>query len=221
MGIGARVRAVRTESGMSVAELAAASKLTKGFISQVESGKSNPSIGSLQRISDALHVPLSRLMSDAPVRSLRPGSDIPLRILNAADATVQESLMEPVVESMESSTLHVALAHGDALVGEATSGAGGEVVCSVLRGMVQVTAGQQQASVPAGTAAVWQARFGYRVECRRGTGCLLVVTIPNDSARPAVSAAITPSHQSTVDPAREGPFRLVAMRAERVGARRR
>jgi transcriptional regulator with XRE-family HTH domain len=49
-GLGARVREARRERGMSQAQLAG-DELTKGFISQVESGLVRPSVRSLQILS--------------------------------------------------------------------------------------------------------------------------------------------------------------------------
>ena len=47
MTLGERIHEARLAQRLTVAGLAGASGLTKGFISQVESGRSNPSIASL------------------------------------------------------------------------------------------------------------------------------------------------------------------------------
>src|SRR3954447_2729471 len=63
MQIGERVREIRRKRNMTLADVAETSQLTKGFISQVESGRSNPSLASLSRISQALDVPLAVLIA--------------------------------------------------------------------------------------------------------------------------------------------------------------
>ena len=57
IGLGERVKAARLWRGMTMAELATACGLTKGFISQVESGSSNPSLNTLRKIAAALPDP--------------------------------------------------------------------------------------------------------------------------------------------------------------------
>src|SRR5438876_5828529 len=78
MKAGERIKAARQGRKMSVTGLARASSLTKGFISQLEGGKSNPSLASLGRIASALEVPLSSLIStEATGLDLQPGSGQP------------------------------------------------------------------------------------------------------------------------------------------------
>ena len=65
-GLGERVRAARRERGMSQAQLAG-EELTKGFISQVESGLVRPSVRSLQLIATRLGKSLDYFLGDAPL----------------------------------------------------------------------------------------------------------------------------------------------------------
>src|SRR6266511_2307462 len=65
-GLGARVREARRERGMSQAQLAG-EELTKGFISQVESGLVRPSVRSLQIIAARLGKSLDYFLGDAPL----------------------------------------------------------------------------------------------------------------------------------------------------------
>jgi HTH-type transcriptional regulator, quorum sensing regulator NprR len=64
--LGERVRAARRERGMSQAQLAG-DELTKGFISQVESGLVRPSVRSLQIIATRLGKSLDYFLGDAPL----------------------------------------------------------------------------------------------------------------------------------------------------------
>ena len=52
--IGERIKALRLENGLTQAELAIRSELSKGFISQVESGSTVPSLETLQDILEIL-----------------------------------------------------------------------------------------------------------------------------------------------------------------------
>lgn len=56
--IGRRLRALRTDRGMTILEMAAKAGVSVGSISQIERGASNPSISTLQKLRAALGVTL-------------------------------------------------------------------------------------------------------------------------------------------------------------------
>ena len=56
--LGERVRKLRNERDLTIAELAERSGLSSGLISQIERGRSNPSVRTLQRLRSALGVNL-------------------------------------------------------------------------------------------------------------------------------------------------------------------
>jgi transcriptional regulator with XRE-family HTH domain len=60
----ALLRAVRTQHGMTLDDLAAATGLTKSYLSKVERGHSTPSIAAALKIARALDVDVARLFSD-------------------------------------------------------------------------------------------------------------------------------------------------------------
>lgn len=64
--VGARVRELREVAGLTQDELGTRAKLTPKFISKVENGHVNPSIGVVARLCDGLNVPLSIFFADAP-----------------------------------------------------------------------------------------------------------------------------------------------------------
>jgi len=68
--VGARVRALRRERGLTIEQLAAATSLTKGFISQLERDRTQPSLSSIARICDALGVGLSEVFESHPAPAL-------------------------------------------------------------------------------------------------------------------------------------------------------
>lgn len=69
--IGWRMRRFRLAANLSQRELARVTCLTKSYLSEVERGRVNISIGNLDKIADALGVPLSVLLDcgDLPGRS--------------------------------------------------------------------------------------------------------------------------------------------------------
>ncbi|RIK85150.1 MAG: Cro/Cl family transcriptional regulator [Hyphomicrobiales bacterium] len=74
--IGKRIRNARRDRGMSIAELAAATGLSIGFISQVERNQSNPSVKALHDISRALGVNITWFFDDTAAAAAEPVSPI-------------------------------------------------------------------------------------------------------------------------------------------------
>lgn len=68
--VGARVRALRRERGLTIEQIASATGLTKGFISQLERDRTSPSLSSIARICDALGVRLSHIFEHEPAPAL-------------------------------------------------------------------------------------------------------------------------------------------------------
>ena len=52
--LGERVRKLRNQKGMELKELAAQAKISVGFLADIESGRSNPSIKTLKKLAEAL-----------------------------------------------------------------------------------------------------------------------------------------------------------------------
>jgi transcriptional regulator with XRE-family HTH domain len=67
LAVGAQVRRWRLSRGRTLAQVAAASGVNVGYLSQIENDKASPSLGVLGAIADALDVPAAWfLMGDAP-----------------------------------------------------------------------------------------------------------------------------------------------------------
>ena len=63
--VGAAVREARARRGMSLAQAAAASSLTPAGLSNLERGRSNPTLSTLSKICDVLGLEVSLLPRDA------------------------------------------------------------------------------------------------------------------------------------------------------------
>src|SRR5258708_19314532 len=68
--LGDRVRSARGDAGLTPPRLAG-DELTKGFISQIESGLVRPSIRSLQHIASRLGRPLVYFIADEPLTATK------------------------------------------------------------------------------------------------------------------------------------------------------
>jgi transcriptional regulator with XRE-family HTH domain len=80
--IGQRIRQLRESRGMTQSQLQARSRVSRSYLSRIESGQMTPSLGTLEKISAALGVGLNRffipeshgevLMEDPFIQGLRP-----------------------------------------------------------------------------------------------------------------------------------------------------
>lgn len=89
--IGQRIREIRTGKGIKVKELAERTELTSSHISQIERGMANPSLGTIEKIAQALDIPLVALFSDVKERPALVKADKRTRI--ELDDAIVESLM--------------------------------------------------------------------------------------------------------------------------------
>jgi transcriptional regulator with XRE-family HTH domain len=62
--LGARLRAERTDRARSLTETAAQAGLSKGFLSQLERGRTRASIATLRRLAAVLEIPLPELLTE-------------------------------------------------------------------------------------------------------------------------------------------------------------
>lgn len=62
--VGLHLRRLRKARGLSLRELAEASRLSVGFVSQIERGLSSPSLRTLTRLADSLSVGIGELFSE-------------------------------------------------------------------------------------------------------------------------------------------------------------
>jgi transcriptional regulator with XRE-family HTH domain len=80
--IGQRIRQMRESRGMTQSQLQARSRVSRSYLSRIESGQMTPSLGTLEKISEALGVGLNRffvpesngemLLEDPFIQGLRP-----------------------------------------------------------------------------------------------------------------------------------------------------
>jgi transcriptional regulator with XRE-family HTH domain len=60
--LGKRIRALRIEKGWSRVEMADLLAMNRGYLSEVETGKKDPSLTMLKTLAEGLSVPLSKLL---------------------------------------------------------------------------------------------------------------------------------------------------------------
>ena len=65
MDIGKRIREFRGKMNISLNELATRACISPGFLSQIENGKSEPSLTTIKKIADGLQIGISKLFGEA------------------------------------------------------------------------------------------------------------------------------------------------------------
>ena len=80
--IGQRIRQLRESRGMTQSQLQARSRVSRSYLSRIESGQMTPSLGTLEKIAEALGVGLNRffvpetngetVLEDPFIQGLRP-----------------------------------------------------------------------------------------------------------------------------------------------------
>lgn len=63
-GVGARIRALREARGLSLSALAAQAGIGKGSLSELETGRRNPTLDTLYAVATPLGLPLAALLDD-------------------------------------------------------------------------------------------------------------------------------------------------------------
>jgi transcriptional regulator with XRE-family HTH domain len=90
LDLGTRIRALRTERGLSLSQLEAATKISSSFLSLVESGKSDITISRLVRLADFFEVELSDLVDGSRVERK------PLEVIRDGEGSVLASSSEGI-----------------------------------------------------------------------------------------------------------------------------
>jgi len=94
--VGERIRSRRSELGMTQEELADKAKISKGFLSDVETGKRNISAENLLALAQHLNVSLDYLMKGDSSKPKALGVPLPSSLVEFAknsDLTVSQALM--------------------------------------------------------------------------------------------------------------------------------
>lgn len=139
--LGARLRALRLEREFSIAELARQVGVTSGLISQVETGKADPSFTTLRRIARALGVPIFYLFIGEPLETRVRGPEDRF-LMNTQDGEVQyEFLSDPNDGQVE---FTIVRAQRGSASGETTDSHPGRECALILNGRMRLEIDDRQ-----------------------------------------------------------------------------
>ena len=175
--VGARLRSLRRERGLTIEQLAAATGLTKGFISQLERDRTAPSLSSIARICDALGVRLSTIFEREPAPALVRRQERPtVESSFSTQSHLLSSRDEARFQAIES-----VVAPGEGAGDELTSLPGEMEFVYVLEGSLELRVGDEVHLLEEGDALTYQLAKAHTWRNASDTETLRVlwVAVPN------------------------------------------
>lgn len=177
---GQRIRFQRKQRQLSIRELAARSGLSIGMISQIEQGRSAPSLRSLRLIGEALHLPVSTLFQEEQKLQEPNGIDLEARyvvrssrrhVLKLNDSIKKELLSPASLQSLE--IFNVELQPGAASSAEAYSHSG-EKAAIVTEGCLDLWLDGQLHSLTKGDCCQFLSEIPHRYENSGTSVCKII-----------------------------------------------
>ncbi|QWU13581.1 Cupin domain protein [Paenibacillus sophorae] len=159
MDIGSTIRAIRKRKNITIAQICEQTGLSQGFMSQVETNKTSPSIATLESIALALKVPLAYLL-------LR--KEEKMHIVRSQERRETSSGPEQLKVSHLSRTKNMRMVLVEfppgASTGEAPHAHEGEETHLVIRGKILAEQGEDTAVLEEGDAFSWNACTPHKVQ---------------------------------------------------------
>ncbi|MGO4537826.1 helix-turn-helix domain-containing protein [Paenibacillus sp. 2TAB19] len=151
MDIGSNIRAIRKRKNITIAQICEETGLSQGFMSQVETNKTSPSIATLESIAGALKVPLAYLLLKKEDR---------MHIVRKNDRKITTSGIHQLKVAHLSATKNVRMVLVELPPGASTGEAHaheGEEVHVVLQGTIYAEQGEDAAEFHEGDSFSWNA----------------------------------------------------------------
>lgn len=177
--LAAHLKRLRTERGLTLDALAARAGVSRGMLIQIEQARSNPSIGTVVKIGDALGVSVGSLLEDGP--------EPPVRLIPAehavrmwsTEAGSHQTLLVGAASPGPLELLSLELAPGDFRKSDAHPEGSIEIL-HVTAGELTLQVAEARHTVPTGTSVTFRAHVphGYHNEGPEPVAVSMVVSIP-------------------------------------------
>jgi transcriptional regulator with XRE-family HTH domain len=170
--IGAQVRKLRTERGLTLAQVSERSGLNVGYLSQVETDKASPSLETLATLAETLEVPIHWLLVDAA-----PAPRVVRRHERQSEHGSNGGCLE-IVDGGLARTVRIV--EGDLPPGTRTAlmTDAGEEHHLVLEGRVILRQGAFEAELGPGDYLVWDGSFPHEAETLPDAPARLLIITP-------------------------------------------
>lgn len=185
MQLGRKIRDLRLRRGLTVQQLAEASKLSKGFISQVENDRTSPSLATLRDLALALETSVAYLVVEEDQvpyvvrRNERPrvqvgGNTSKVEVLSAQPKRNLELLLAELPPGMPA--------------GDKRHYHHGEECLVVLEGRVRLTCGEHVLVLETGDSCHYDGRVPHAVENCGTTTARVMISITPAAFEPIMRA---------------------------------
>jgi transcriptional regulator with XRE-family HTH domain len=149
--VGARIRALRTSRSLTVQQLADRAQISRRLLTQIELGQANPGLVTVTRIARRLGTETTALLDADPTASPIEVHDAGGHVLVWSSPAGSTAHLLEATPTRSADLWRWRLVPGDAYRGQADP-AGSRELFHVLAGALTLTAGDQQAVVPAGAS---------------------------------------------------------------------
>ena len=145
LDVGKKLREVRRRGGMVIDDVASHSGLSRAYISQIETGKASPTLQTVEKLADALQIPMAALFTDHQFRlKVTRTSERQVLQFGAEDAPIAERKLIHFLtapdQNLELVVLEIPVGFS---AGPPDLGHEGEEAFYVLQGRVQVNIGNE------------------------------------------------------------------------------
>ena len=154
--VGSNLRRLRTKRGLSLERLSRASGVSRAMLSQIERGKSTPTINVVWKIASALDLPFSALITDRPSKRPAVMRASTARVLTSHDGAFVSRALFPVDQLRLAEFYELHLAPASVEKAEAhTAGTTENLV--VVGGTLKLVVGGERHRLGAGDAILFEA----------------------------------------------------------------
>ncbi|SET07029.1 helix-turn-helix domain-containing protein [Paenibacillus sp. NFR01] len=176
MDIGSSIRAIRKRKNITIAQICETTGLSQGFMSQVETNKTSPSIATLENIAGALKVPLAYLLLKKEER---------MQIVRRNERTVSTSGADQLKVEHLSSTKNMRMRIVEMPPGSSTGDTPhaheGEEIHMVIQGKIYAEQGEDGAEFGEGDSFSWNACTPHFVKNIGDETAIVLISIYTES----------------------------------------
>ena len=158
--IGERLRAIREGRGLSQRELARRAGVTNGMISLIEQGKTSPSVASLKKVLEGIPISLAEFFADEPPAKERVFFRAS-ELATLAEGAISFRQIGDNLAGRRLQILHEFYEPG-ADTGKAMLRHDSEEGGVIVRGAIEITAGEHRRTLKAGDAYYFDSRLPHR-----------------------------------------------------------
>jgi transcriptional regulator with XRE-family HTH domain len=176
MDIGSAIRAIRKRKNITIAELCEQTGLSQGFMSQVETNKTSPSISTLENIAASLNVPLAYLLLKKEERMQVVRKDERKVTTSGSDALRVEHL-----SSAKHVTMRIVEFPPGATTGALPHAHEGEEVHLVIKGTIYAEQGEDSVELKEGDSFSWNACTPHSVRNRSDETAIVLISVYTES----------------------------------------